>query len=206
MPDPSTFALFAAASVVFLAIPGPAVLYIVTRSVVHGRRLGVLSALGVQMGGLLHVAGAAIGVSALIASSATAFAVVKYAGAAYLVVLGVRKLLARHDEAPVEVPPASGRRLFWQGALVNALNPKTALFFLAFLPQFVRPDAGAVAPQVLVLGTTFLVLATLSDGAYALAAGTVGERLRGARFERVSGAVLVGLGVTAAASGEPAGR
>jgi threonine/homoserine/homoserine lactone efflux protein len=201
VPDATTFALFAAASAVFLAIPGPAVLYIVTRSIVHGRRLGVLSALGVQAGGLLHVLGAAVGVSALIASSATAFAIVKYAGAAYLVVLGVRKLrAARSAGEPLALAPASGRRLFWQGAVVNALNPKTALFFLAFLPQFVRPEAGPAALQVLVLGALFLVLATLSDCAYALAAGAIGTRLRGARFERASGVVLVGLGAGSAAS------
>lgn len=210
VPDPSTFALFAAASLAFLVIPGPSVVYIVTRSLVHGRRAGLTSALGVQAGGLLHVLGAAIGVSAVIASSATAFSVVKYAGAAYLIVVGVRKLLA-NDQAGPDTDTTPPHRLFWHGALVNALNPKTALFFLAFLPQFVDPAAGAVAPQMLGLGALFLTLATLSDGTYALLAAGAGRRLRGfvrssPLLERLSGGVFVGLGVAAALAGEPRRR
>ena len=141
MPDASTFLLFAAASLAFLAIPGPSVFYIVTRSLAQGRRAGVTSMLGVQLGGMVHVVAAAFGVSALIASSATAFTIVKYAGAAYLVLLGLRKLFARDEGDPEPEPrgPVTMRRLFWQGAVVNILNPKTALFFLAFLPQFVDP-------------------------------------------------------------------
>src|SRR5918996_2751540 len=129
MPDASTFLLFAAASLAFLAIPGPSVFYIVTRSLAQGRRAGVASMLGVQAGGLVHVVAAAFGVSALIASSATAFTIVKYAGAAYLVLLGVRKLLARDTDEPDLAPrgPATTSRLFWQGVVVNVLNPKTAL-------------------------------------------------------------------------------
>jgi threonine/homoserine/homoserine lactone efflux protein len=215
MPDASTFWLFAAASLAFLVIPGPSVVYIVTRSLVQGRRAGLTSALGVQAGGLVHVLGAAVGVSALIASSATAFTVVKYAGAAYLVVLGVRKLLARaagEEAAEREEPgPTPAARLFWQGALVNALNPKTALFFLAFLPQFVDPAAGAVAPQMLVLGVLFLTLAVTSDSTYALVAAGAGRRLRRTAasnrvLERLSGGVFVGLGVAAALAGEPRQR
>jgi threonine/homoserine/homoserine lactone efflux protein len=205
MPDATTFALFAAASLAFLAIPGPSVFYIVTRGLAQGRRAGITSMLGVQAGGLVHVVAAAFGVSALIASSATAFTVVKYAGAAYLVLLGVRKLLARDDGdggEPEPVGSASGSRLFWQGVVVNVLNPKTALFFLAFLPQFVDPDRGAVAPQVLALGVLFLVLATLSDSTYALVAGSVrgwlGERRR--TLARMSGFSYLGLGVLAALS------
>jgi threonine/homoserine/homoserine lactone efflux protein len=214
MPDASTFWLFAAASLAFLVIPGPSVVYIVTRSLVQGRRAGLTSALGVQAGGLVHVVGAAIGVSALIASSATAFTIVKYAGAAYLVFLGLRKLLLSRDGAPAEPEepaPTPAARLFWQGALVNVLNPKTALFFLAFLPQFVDPAAGPVAPQMLVLGGLFLTLATASDGTYALIAGTAGRRLRRTAasnrvLERLSGCVFVGLGVAAALAGEPRRR
>ena len=210
MPDASTFLLFAAASLAFLAIPGPSVFYIVTRSLAQGRRAGVTSMLGVQAGGLVHVVAAAFGVSAIIASSATAFTIVKYAGAAYLVLLGLRKLLS-HGERDVEVEPrgpASGSRLFWQGTVVNVLNPKNALFFLAFLPQFVDPSAGPVAPQMLVLGTLLVGLGVVSDGTYALVAAGAGRRLRETaaarrRLDRLSGGVFVGLGLVAALAGEP---
>ena len=211
MPDATTFALFAAACVAFLVIPGPSVFYIVTRSLVQGRRAGLTSMLGVQAGGLVHVVAAAFGVSALIASSAAAFTVVKYAGAVYLVFLGVRKLLARDgdDDELEELPrgPTSGRNLFTHGVIVNVLNPKTALFFLAFLPQFV--DAGSpVAPQMLVLGVMLVCIGALSDGTYALLAAGAGNRLRSAtavrrRLDRLSGGVFVGLGVFAALAGEP---
>jgi threonine/homoserine/homoserine lactone efflux protein len=205
MPDATTFALFALACLAFLAIPGPSVFYIVTRSLVQGRRAGVTSMLGVQAGGLVHVVAAAFGVSALIASSAAAFTVVKYAGAAYLIFLGLRKLLGREpDEPEVFGAPASTARLFTHGVVVNVLNPKTALFFLAFLPQFVDPTAGPVAPQMLVLGLTLVSLGVLSDGTYALLAAGAGKRLRNRRrLERLSGGVFVGLGVVAALAGEP---
>ena len=210
MPDASTFLLFAAAALAFLAIPGPSVFYIVTRSLAQGRRAGVTSMVGVQAGGLVHVVAAAFGVSALIASSAEAFTVVKYAGAAYLVLLGVRKLLAGDaEEADLEpAGPSSPKHLFWHGVIVNVLNPKTALFFLAFLPQFVDPSAGPVAPQMLVLGALLVGLGVLSDGSYALLAAGAGRRLRSAAatrrlLERVSGGVFVGLGVVAALAGEP---
>ena len=213
MPDASTFLLFAAASIAFLAIPGPSVFYIVTRSLVQGRRAGVTSMLGVQAGGLVHVVAAAFGVSALIASSATAFTIVKYAGAAYLVALGLRKLLARGADGPEPEPrgPASLSSLFWHGVVVNVLNPKTALFFLAFLPQFIDPAAGPVAPQMLVLGMLLVGLGVLSDGTYALLAAGAGRRLRAAAasrrlLERVSGGMFVGLGVAAALAGEPRQR
>jgi threonine/homoserine/homoserine lactone efflux protein len=210
MPDATTFALFAAACLAFLAIPGPSVFYIVTRSLVQGRRAGVTSMLGVQVGGLVHVVAAAFGVSALIASSAAAFTVVKYAGAAYLVFLGVRKLLGRVADE-VEPEPrgrASAASLFGHGVIVNVLNPKTALFFLAFLPQFVDPSAGPVAPQMLVLGTMLVGLGVCTDGTYALLAAGAGNRLRSAvaarrRLERISGGIFVGLGVIAALAGEP---
>jgi threonine/homoserine/homoserine lactone efflux protein len=210
MPDASTFLLFAAASLAFLAIPGPSVFYIVTRSLAQGRRAGITSMLGVQTGGLVHVVAAAVGVSALIASSAEAFTVVKYAGAAYLVVLGVRKLLERGSEDEPEPEPrgASTRRLFCHGVVVNVLNPKTALFFLAFLPQFIDPAAGPVAPQMLVLGTMLVAIGVLSDGTYALLAARAGQQLRrvAARrrlLDRLSGGVFVGLGVITAVAGEP---
>jgi threonine/homoserine/homoserine lactone efflux protein len=205
MPDATTFALFAVACLAFLAIPGPSVFYIVTRSLVQGRRAGVTSMLGVQAGGLVHVVAAAFGVSALIASSAAAFTVVKYAGAAYLVFLGVRKLLGRETHEPDMVSDRSSTaRLFGHGVVVNVLNPKTALFFLAFLPQFVDPAAGPVAPQMLVLGLLLVSLGVLSDGTYALLAAGIGKRLQTRRrLERISGGVFVALGLAAAFAGEP---
>jgi threonine/homoserine/homoserine lactone efflux protein len=210
MPEPSTLALFSLASLAMLVFPGPSVLYIVTRSVSQGRRAGIVSMLGIELGGLVHVAAAAIGLSALLASSATAFTLLKYAGAAYLVYLGVRKLLDPDGEALDGARTGhSRRRLFWEGVLVNVLNPKTAMFFLAFLPQFVDPAEGAAALQVALLGGLFIALAIVSDGAYALAAGTAGawfRARRGARqwLGRLSGGVYVGLGASAALGGQPA--
>jgi threonine/homoserine/homoserine lactone efflux protein len=213
MPDASTFLIFAAASLAFLAIPGPSVFYIVTRSLAQGRRAGITSMLGVQAGGLVHVVAAAFGVSALIASSAEAFTVVKYAGAAYLILLGVRKLRSSGTDEPDPEPrgQASFTRLFGHGVVVNVLNPKTALFFLAFLPQFIDPAAGPVAPQMLVLGTMLVGLGVMSDGTYALVAARAGQRLRRAAaarrlLDRISGGVFVGLGVVAALAGEPRRR
>ena len=209
MPSGSTLAVFALASFLLIVVPGPAVLYVVTRSIAQGRRAGLVSMLGVEAGGLVHVAAAAIGLSAVIASSATAFTVVKLAGAAYLIFLGVRRLVARDDALPeVAVSGRSGKRLFAQGVVVNVLNPKTAVFFLAFLPQFVDPAQGSVTLQFVVLGLIFVAVAVVSDGAYALVAGTAGDRLRGSErvrrgLSRFSGLVFVGLGVTAALSGRP---
>ncbi|HEX2231836.1 MAG TPA: LysE family translocator [Thermoleophilaceae bacterium] len=203
MPDADALLVFAAASVVLAVVPGPAVIYIVTRSVRHGRAAGLVSTLGVELGNMVHVAASAVGLSALLASSATAFNIVRYAGAAYLVFLGVRVLLGREDEDERERPATRRRRLFWEGAVVSALNPKTALFFLAFLPQFVDPAQGAVALQALVLGTCFVGLATVSDSTYALLAGTAGNRLRRGRLlARMSGGVYLGLGAFAALAGE----
>jgi threonine/homoserine/homoserine lactone efflux protein len=207
LPDLATLLVFSAAALALIVVPGPAVLYIVTQSIEHGRNAGLVSMLGVQAGALVHVAAAALGLSALLVSSATAFNVVKYAGAVYLVFLGLRKLLARERfETTGERPPRRLDRLFAQGVVVNLLNPKTALFFFAFLPQFVDVDAGSVGLQIALLGVVFILIAVVSDGLYALAAGTASDWLRGSRaFERaerwVSGTVLVALGVTAALSG-----
>src|SRR6478735_12710079 len=146
MPSSSTLAVFCAAALALVVVPGPAVTYIVTQSIDKGRSAGLASAFGVATGGLVHVAAAVVGLSALLASSATAFTIVKFVGAAYLIVIGIRRLLARHEDAlepEISTTPGSPRRLFAQGAVVNVLNPKTALFFLAFLPQFVNPDRGS---------------------------------------------------------------
>src|SRR3954466_5708398 len=147
MPGASTIALFALASLALAVVPGPAVTYIVAQSVDKGRRAGLASAAGVATGGLVHVAAAVIGLSALIASSAEAFTAVKLVGAAYLIATGIRRILSKDDEPGAEAPAVPLSRIYRQGVVVNVLNPKTALFFLAFLPQFVDRDA-AVAPQV----------------------------------------------------------
>ncbi len=211
MPSASTYALFSLAALALLAVPGPAVLYVVSQSVARGRRAGLVSVLGIETGGLFHVAAAAIGLSALLASSASAFALVKYAGAAYLVGLGLVRLVRRSEAETAVTDEAPGLRpLFLQGVVVNVLNPKTALFFLAFLPQFVRPGHGFAAFQIVTLGLLFLVLATISDGLYALLAGGAGNRFRRSRrlqeLSRFgSGGVLVGLGIATAFSGRNSG-
>ena len=204
MPAATTFALFCAAALALIVVPGPAVTYVVTHSIDKGRSAGLVSATGIACGGLVHVAAATAGLSALIASSASAFTVVKLAGAAYLIGIGLWRLAGRGEEAEdVEAVPV--QRLFWQGAVVNVLNPKTALFFLAFLPQFVDPDRGPVALQAAILGTAFVVLALASDSAYALVSAALADRVRGSRRARqvrryVSGSIFVALGVTAAAA------
>ena len=206
MPSGTTFLFFAVASLGLLVVPGPAVLYIITRSVEQGRQVGFASVLGVHIGTTVHIVAAAAGLSALLVSSATAFSAVKYAGAAYLIVLGLRRLLGRHpagEQAPVRGHDA--RQAFVQGIFVNVLNPKTALFFLAFLPPFLDPRRGPVFVQVILLGLTFMALGIVSDGSYALAASAVAKRVRDrrralGRGQRVSGVVYIGLGVLAALS------
>jgi threonine/homoserine/homoserine lactone efflux protein len=209
-PDAGTFALFLVAALALLVVPGPAVVYIVAQSIDQGRGAGLVSTLGIGTGGLVHVAAAAIGLSALLVSSADAYAVVKYAGAAYLILLGVRRLLGRDEPAdPTMRKRKSLGRLFRQGVVVNVLNPKTALFFFAFLPQFVDVDEGAVGAQIAALGLVFILLGLLSDGTYAVVAGTLSRHLRGnARVLRVqryvSGTVFVSLGVLTAVARKPA--
>ena len=199
MPSLQTIALFSLAAAALAVVPGPAVTYIVTQSIDKGRRAGVVSALGISGGGLVHVAAATAGLSALIASSATAFTAVKLAGAAYLIVVGLRRILKREEEAaPAETAPI--QRVFAQGVVVNVLNPKTALFFLAFLPQF-ADSAG----QIAFLGCLFVAIALCSDSLYAvLAAGLAGQLRRGRAAARVrrwlSGGIFVVLGVSAAAA------
>jgi threonine/homoserine/homoserine lactone efflux protein len=207
MPDLATLAVFVTAALALLLVPGPAVLYIVTRSVDQGRRAGIISVLGIGVGTFFHIAAAALGLSALLLSSALAFDVVKYLGAAYLIYLGIRTLRSR--EAHVQQVAAgrqSLRRIFSQGVIVNVLNPKTALFFFAFLPQFVNPAHGSVTAQIVFLGCVFVALGMLSDGSYALLAGTFAGRLKGSpRFlhtqRYVAGGVYISLGVAAALSG-----
>ena len=208
MFDLDTITVFAVASLLFAVVPGPAVIYIVTRSVDQGRAAGLVSALGIATGTLVHVPLAAIGLSALLVSSAVAFTAVRYLGAVYLVYLGIRKLLEREeDDLGVATDRRSLTRIYSQGAVVGVLNPKTALFFLAFLPQFVDPARGSTAVQLATLGVLLVCISLLSDSCYALLTGTASTWLRGrgTRFMRrqrlVSGAIYVALGVSAAIAG-----
>jgi len=205
MFDPTQLSLFILASVVLLITPGPAVLYIIARSVDQGRRAGLLSVAAIETGNFTHVIAATLGLSALLLSSALAFTVVKYLGAAYLVYLGLLKIFGREA---VKAKKARQHQRLWQiysqGVVVAALNPKTALFFVAFLPQFIDPSRGAVAWQMFGLGCIFIVLALTSDTLYALLAGTVGQWLKGSSSSALRagryliGGLYIGLGITAA--------
>jgi threonine/homoserine/homoserine lactone efflux protein len=204
VPSLSTYALFIATALALLAIPGPAVLYVVSRSIDQGRSAGLSSVLGITTGTVVHVTLATVGLSSLVLASKVAFDAVRYVGAAYLIFLGVRRLLTRQvEEDPANRVPRSRRDLYTQGLIVNLLNPKTIVFIFAFIPQFVDVNAGHVWLQIMLLGLTFAGLGLASDSLYAVVAGTVADRLRGtpviARVERwFGGSVLIGLGVAAA--------
>jgi threonine/homoserine/homoserine lactone efflux protein len=211
MPDASTYALFVAAALALLLVPGPAVIYVIARSVSGGRLTGLVSVLGIELGTLTHVVFAAAGLSAIVASSAAAFSVVKWLGAAYLVYLGLRQIFGRgsgEQEAPSPESNDGRFRVFYQSVLVQVLNPKVALFFLAFLPQFVDPSNGAAWTQVVVLGATLAFLGLFTDGLYALLGGTAGSWIRtkdlGLRRagRYVTGGIYVALGAVAAISGK----
>jgi len=207
MPDLSTLTMFVIAASVLLITPGPAVLYIVARSIDQGRTAGIVSVLGIATGTLFHIAAAAFGISALLLSSAVAFNIVKYAGAAYLIYLGLRKLIAREELQPQELKKNKKlSSIFYEGIVVNLLNPKTALFFFAFLPQFVDVRLGSVTLQILFFGLVFIIMSITSDGLFAVLSGSIGQWLRGnlqfLRVQRyVAGVVYIGLGVTTALSG-----
>ena len=206
--DTTRLSLFLITALVLLVTPGPAVLYIIARSVDQGRVAGVVSALGVGLGTTFHVAAAALGISALLATSASAFSVLKYLGAGYLIYLGLRKLMEREPEAVTKARvPDNLTRIFWQGVVVNVLNPKTALFFLAFLPQFVDVSRGQITLQMIVLGMLFVAMGIFSDGVWALFAGTAGGWLKNhlgfLRAQRFfAGGVFITLGVVVAMSGQ----
>jgi len=208
MLDTTRLTLFFITALVILVTPGPAVLYIIARSVEQGRLAGIVSTLGVGFGTMFHVAAAALGISALLATSATAFGVLKYLGAAYLIYLGIRKLMERDlDTRRRARAPEPLSRIFWQGAVVNVLNPKTALFFLAFLPQFVDVGRGHATLQMVVLGLLFVVMGIFSDGIWALFAGSAGSWLKAhlgfLRAQRYfSGGVFIALGLVMALSGQ----
>jgi threonine/homoserine/homoserine lactone efflux protein len=207
MPPIASLPIFLAAALVLALTPGPAVLYVVTRSVDQGRRVGLVSVLGIEFGNLFHVFAAALGVSAILMTSALAFEIVKYLGAAYLVYIGVRKLMTPvHRENVRVVQEKNLRRVFTQGMIGAILNPKTALFFLAFLPQFVDTARGQIPIQSAVLGLMFVIITLISDSCYALLAGTAGNWLKNSvwylRFQRyVAGTIYIGLGIYAAAAG-----
>ena len=207
MPDWPRLSLFISVTLLLVFMPGPNTLYIIARSIQQGRKAGIVSSFGVQVGSLVHIAAAALGLSALLLSSALAFSVVKYAGAAYLIYLGVKTLLTKEKAEPTQtVRKATLGRVFFQGVVVNLLNPKTALFFFAFLPQFIEPARGRVAVQIIFLGSVLILLGALSDCVYALAAGSVGNWLRGnLKFLRAqryfAGSVYIGLGAATALGG-----
>jgi len=208
LPPGKDLLFFCTAALVLLVIPGPAVLYVVARSMDQGRKAGLASACGIATGGLVHVLGATLGLSALLVSSATAYSAVKYAGAAYLFYLGIKKFRER-SAAPSDVThvaPLPLRRVYAQGVVVNVLNPKTAIFFFAFLPQFVNPARGQVSVQFFALGMIFTCMGLSSDSTWALAAGSAAGWLR--RNQKVmrnqhyvTGTVYMGLGVATAVSG-----
>ena len=201
MLDTTRLPLFLSAALLLAIAPGPGMLYVLARSLAGGRREGILSALGTLVGGMVHVLAAAAGVSLILARSAVAFATVKYAGAAYLGFLGVRMIVdARRDAGtPAITPPTSSRNPFWQGIATEVLNPKTALFFLSFIPQFVDRELGHVFWQFVILGSISVALNTSADLLVTVFAAPLGERIRSsAKFRRAqrttTGAVMLGLG------------
>jgi len=198
MVDLHLFPVFLAAALVLAATPGPGIFYVLGRPLAGGRREGIHSSLGTLLGGLMHVIAAAIGLSAILAASATAFSIVKYLGALYLFWIGVTMIRTRNAHFEEEGSPVSSLHVFRQGVLTEAMNPKTALFFLSFLPQFVNPHMGHVVIQFLTLGFVSVALNTLADLIVVAAAAPLGRRLRSsARFRRnqrvASGIGMIGL-------------
>ena len=204
MPAPETLGLFALAALALVIVPGPNLLYIANRALADGRRAGLASVLGVETGTLVWAGAAAAGLSALLASSAVAFDVLRYAGAAYLLYLGLRTLRAREGEAGPAPAPASLARAYREALLVQLSNPKVAIFFLALLPQFVVQDRGPAATQILVLGLVLASVGITVSSLWAVAAGSLGDRLRASararrRQRRFTGGVYIVLGACAAA-------
>src|SRR5579862_6888265 len=208
--DSARFLRFLTAAVLLAIAPGPGMLYVLARSLAGGKREGVLSAFGTFLGGMVHVFAAALGVSVILARSALAFSTVKYAGAAYLCFLGVRMILdarkdggpAQHDDSSAKPP---GRNPLWQGVATEVLNPKTALFFLSFIPQFVNREAGHVFLQFVALGSFSVILNTSADLIVIVLAGPLGRLIRSSpvfrrRQRTVTGAIMIGLGTYLAAS------
>lgn len=203
----SQLILFTGAALALLLIPGPAVLYITARSASQGRVAGLISVLAIESANFIQAVAAALGLSAILLSSALAFDVVKYLGAAYLIYLGIRKLMSSDETLENEdVKQDSLSRVYWQGFAINLLNPKTALFFFAFLPQFIDPAKGNVIGQNLLLGAIFVGMALVTDSLYALLASSLAGKLAGNKgFQKgqryFAGLVYVGLGITTALTG-----
>lgn len=206
MIDPHRFSLFLGAATLLAVAPGPGMLYVLARSLAGGRREGVLSCLGTFLGGLTHVIAAATGLSIVLATSASAFAVVKYAGAGYLIYLGARMILSARKDTEIQALSIQvPRNPFWQGIATEVLNPKTAIFFLAFIPQFVTRTSGTVFWQFLVLGTISVALNTSCDLIVVFLAAPIGARLRASavlrrRQRTATGITLIGLGAFVAVS------
>jgi threonine/homoserine/homoserine lactone efflux protein len=214
MFDPTRLLLFLTAAILLAVAPGPGMLYVLARCLAGGKREGVLSALGTFLGGMVHVFAAALGVSVILARSAVAFSTVKYAGAAYLCFLGVKMILEARKDAreeafsPDDLPAVAGaatRNPLWQGIATEVLNPKTALFFLSFIPQFVNRGAGHVFLQFVALGTVSVILNTSADMIVILLAGPLGKKIRSSavfrrRQRTVTGAIMIGLGTYLATS------
>lgn len=203
MPDIGSIVTFGVASIALLLIPGPAVIYILNRSVSDGREVGLAAVAGLELGNLVHVVAASAGLSAVLATSATAFNTVKWLGAGYLVFVGLRTLLVRPSAVSGDSTSVSLKRSFTQGVVVNTLNPKVALFFLSYLPQFIDADKGAAWSQAMVLGTVFVLIGCCTDGMYALTASALRNKLLTGRTlpivqRYVAGTVFVALGVMAA--------
>ena len=203
MPDIGSIVTFGIASVALLVIPGPAVIYILNRSVSDGREVGLAAVAGLELGNFMHVIAASAGLSAVLATSATAFNAVKWLGAGYLVFVGLRTLITKPAAMSGDSSSVTLKRSFTQGVVVNTLNPKVALFFLSYLPQFIDADKGAAWSQALILGSTFVVLGCITDGMYALTASALRDKLLTGRTlpfvqRYVSGTVFVALGVIAA--------
>lgn len=206
MPDPGQFALFFAAALLLAATPGPGIFYVAARTLAGGRFEGIASSFGTGLGGMVHVCAGALGVSALVLASAELFTVLKLLGAAYLVWLGFRTVVTARKDALAAAaglaaaPPVGGRRAFREGVLVEALNPKTAAFFLAFVPQFVSPAAGDIALQFTMLGLVSVALNTAADVLVAIAAGGVRTGMASRpglvrRLREISGAAMIALGL-----------
>ena len=209
MFDWTRITLFLTAALLLAVAPGPGMLYVLARSLAGGRREGVLSAFGTFLGGMVHVFAAALGLSIILARSAVAFAAVKYLGAAYLCFLGVRMILeARRDNADPGAMLSTiqpQRNPLWQGVATEVLNPKTALFFLSFIPQFVSHTGGHMFLQFVTLGTISVVLNTTADLIVIAMAGPLGVRIRSSavfrrRQRTVTGAIMIGLGTYLATS------
>jgi threonine/homoserine/homoserine lactone efflux protein len=205
VPSIESLIAFGIASLALLVIPGPAVLYIINRSVTDGRNVALAAVAGLEIGNFMHVIAATVGLSAVIAASATAFLIVKWIGAGYLVYIGIRTLVKRPQAVTQASDQMSRRRAFTQGIVVNTFNPKVALFFLSFLPQFIDANRGSAALQSLILGTTFVVLGSVSDSLFALLASALrGTLLRGKSLpfvqRYVAGTVFIALGAIASST------